>query len=331
MPLTRLLHSATERASGLRAGLIALLCLLALPACQDSTLRDGDLIENEDVGFVPTDDCPPPDVDEFRIVINEIMLVNDSTITDETGEFVAWIELFNPTSDSVDLGGAGLSDDLGDPEKWSFPCTEDARLGPGESILVFFDGETDPETGGFATLDSGSGACNLRVFHASFTFTPGGVQRFILNGGSDLVTIDTDQLTGDVSFGRFPDGGTAFVELTAATPSCPNAPSVEPIEMEFIRGDVNQDGTVDQLDVDALWSFVFSEPQLPDCQDPLDVNDDGVISLSDVNFLTRAIEGGGLTIPGPYPNPGFDLTPDDLTCNLVIVPLTEGDKKGGRP
>lgn len=305
--------------------------LIALPACQDSGLRDGDVINSVDVGFVPTDDCPPPDVDAFGIVINEIMLVNVSSIADETGEFAPWIELFNPSSETVALGGAGLSDDLADPEKWTFPCTEEAQLAPGESLIIFFDGETDPETGGFATLDSASGACNLRVFHAGFVFVPGGTKRFILNGGSDLVTIDTDLLTEDVTFGRFPDGGSAFLELTTATPSCPNAPSSEPIEIEFVRGDVNQDGIVDAADVGELWTYVFDESLLPDCQDPLDVNDDGVINLSDVNFLTRAIDGAGLSIPGPYPNPGFDLTEDDLTCNLVIMPVPGDDAEGDRP
>ena len=41
--------------------------------------------------------------------------------TDENGEDVDWIEIYNPTSDSIFLGNYYLSDKLNNLDKWQFP------------------------------------------------------------------------------------------------------------------------------------------------------------------------------------------------------------------
>ena len=55
------------------------------------------------------------------IQINEIVTSNQSSYYDEDGESPDWIELFNPSTNSISIGGWGLSDDVNEPFKWRIP------------------------------------------------------------------------------------------------------------------------------------------------------------------------------------------------------------------
>lgn len=69
-----------------------------------------------------------------QVVINELMPSNGSTISDEDGEYSDWIELYNSSTQSVDLTGFGISDDPSNPFKWIFPAvTVDAN----DHLLIF--------------------------------------------------------------------------------------------------------------------------------------------------------------------------------------------------
>ena len=57
-----------------------------------------------------------PEIDKnhslWGLVINEFMAVNNSIISDEEGQFDDWVELYNGTGDSVNIGGLYMSDDI---------------------------------------------------------------------------------------------------------------------------------------------------------------------------------------------------------------------------
>ena len=72
------------------------------------------------------------------VVINEFMSSNRSTIADENGDYEDWIELYNPTNDSINLEGWGLSDNESKPYKWIFP---DITIAPEEYLLVWASGK----------------------------------------------------------------------------------------------------------------------------------------------------------------------------------------------
>jgi hypothetical protein len=83
---------------------------------------------------------------------------------------------------------------------------------------------------------------------------------------------------------------------------------------EFIRGDVNGDGSLDITDPVAALAFLFAGgPPLP-CADAADFNDSGNLDISDpVSTLAYLFQGGAA--PGePFPLPGFDPSPDGLGC-----------------
>jgi hypothetical protein len=71
------------------------------------------------------------------IRINEIQASNGSTLTDDTTGTPDWLELYNTSTNTVDLHGWGLSDDLSTPFKWVFT---NAILGPGELLLIYASG-----------------------------------------------------------------------------------------------------------------------------------------------------------------------------------------------
>ncbi|RYD24731.1 MAG: lamin tail domain-containing protein, partial [Verrucomicrobiaceae bacterium] len=86
---------------------------------------------------------PPPPGD--RVVINEFMAANISTLTDSDGEFSDWLELYNPTASSVNLGGFFLTDKAALPQQWALPAVE---LPPGSWRIVFLSGKDRIDSGG---------------------------------------------------------------------------------------------------------------------------------------------------------------------------------------
>ena len=102
----------------------------------------------DDTASGPSDDTgsdteEPASTTWPALVINEFMASNQSTITDETGSYGDWIELYNPTDEAVELGGWLISDDLEQPDEW---VLDDAlSIEAGGFLLLWAD--DDPEEG----------------------------------------------------------------------------------------------------------------------------------------------------------------------------------------
>ncbi len=71
--------------------------------------------------------------------ISEFMAANSSTLSDEDGDESDWIEIHNPTAESLDLGGWHLTDRSGNLTKWTFPTVQ---LNAGERLVVFASGKS---------------------------------------------------------------------------------------------------------------------------------------------------------------------------------------------
>jgi hypothetical protein len=92
---------------------------------------------------------------QVLVFVSEVMPENRSTWKDEAGDFDPWIELFNPSSEAVDLGGYFLSDDSDMRERWTFPAG--TMIGRHQHVMVVADGQ--PAQG---------------PLHASFRLAPSG-------------------------------------------------------------------------------------------------------------------------------------------------------------
>ena len=91
------------------------------------------------------------------LVINEVMVVNDSSIVDEYGHRTAWVEILNPTQGPVDISSIYLTDDLSQPTKYVVPKGDvRTHIDKGQTALFHADGRP-----------------NHGTFHMSFTLVPG--------------------------------------------------------------------------------------------------------------------------------------------------------------
>jgi hypothetical protein len=69
-----------------------------------------------------------------QVVINEYSASNLESFTDAFGKTEDWIELYNTSSNDVDISGWHLSDKVHKPGKWDIP---QGTIIPGNGHLVF--------------------------------------------------------------------------------------------------------------------------------------------------------------------------------------------------
>ncbi|MDY0357898.1 MAG: lamin tail domain-containing protein, partial [Sedimentisphaerales bacterium] len=84
-----------------------------------------------------------PIISEFMAANTSRAPLSQSELLDKDGDSSDWIEIWNPSSASVNLDGWCLTDNLDNPTKWRFPPVE---LAPGGFLIVFASGknERDP-------------------------------------------------------------------------------------------------------------------------------------------------------------------------------------------
>lgn len=69
-----------------------------------------------------------------QVVINEASSRNFSTLADGDGDLEDWVELYNAGSSAVDLQGWTITDNINNPDKWTFPSVTI----PAQGYLVVF-------------------------------------------------------------------------------------------------------------------------------------------------------------------------------------------------
>ena len=78
---------------------------------------------------------------------------------------------------------------------------------------------------------------------------------------------------------------------------------------------MNGDGGLDVTDGSNLQLWLTGGGTMPPCLDAADVNDDGVVNLSDPIDLFEFLYQGSNPPPAPYPVAGSDPTADGLGCD----------------
>ncbi len=85
---------------------------------------------------------------------------------------------------------------------------------------------------------------------------------------------------------------------------------------EFVRGDCNNDTTIDIADGVYGINFLFAGGPDPVCDDACDPNDDGSIDVTDSIFIWNYLLLDGAAPVAPFPAAGIDpTTSDGLGCN----------------
>jgi spore coat protein CotH len=76
------------------------------------------------------------------VVINELMPSNKATVTDETGAYSDWLELYNNSDQPVDLSGWFLTDEDTNLERWAFPAG--TVIAARDTLVVWADDAASP-------------------------------------------------------------------------------------------------------------------------------------------------------------------------------------------
>ncbi len=191
------------------------------------------------------------------VVINEFMADNGGVVSDPQGDADDWIELYNASTDAVDISGWYLTDDLGQSRTWAFPG---GTVIPAGGFLVVW---TDKDTG-----DSG--------LHASFSLRAGGeeIGLYGADGSTLMDSVIFDSQNRDQSYARYPDGAATWQFVAQPSPGQSNTAGVlgivAPVEFSRERG-FYEGPTVITLSTETEGAEIWytTDANVPHQEDPL--------------------------------------------------------------
>ncbi|MDF1697695.1 MAG: CotH kinase family protein [Saprospiraceae bacterium] len=129
------------------------------------------------------------------LVVNEFMASNDATVADADGEYDDWIELYNNSSDEMNLEGYFLSDDADELTKWEFP--ENTLIEGNGYLMIWADNDLDQEG-----------------LHAAFKLSAASESIFLVDPMGEIVDeVSYIDQQSDISYGRFPNGTGSFITM----------------------------------------------------------------------------------------------------------------------
>jgi len=139
---------------------------------------------------------------------NEILVINDSSAVDDFGMHSAWIEIFNPTYNTINIGGYYLTDDLSNPTKYWIPTGDPATKISARCYTVFW--ADDKPTRG--------------IFHLNFDLKEAKTVALYSSDGKtliDKVELPADHKS-DITYGRPDNDSDEWVYLEKSTPGANN-------------------------------------------------------------------------------------------------------------
>jgi len=129
------------------------------------------------------------------LVINEVMSNNVSTVTDNSGKYEDWIELYNTTSSPISTNNLFITDTLSNLHEWALP---NHIIAPNSYFIIWAD-----EDG------------NQGAEHANFKLSNFGERLILSNSDSSIIdSITYLQQVDDISFARNPNGTGPFSMMT---------------------------------------------------------------------------------------------------------------------
>ncbi|ALI97883.1 lamin tail domain-containing protein [Rufibacter tibetensis] len=149
-----------------------------------------------------------PAAEQFKIVINEFMAANQSTLKDNAGEYDDWIEIHNTGDKAVNLGGLYISDKKANKTKYKIPATDPTKttIEPGGYLILWADSH----------LEQG-------VLHLGFRLSEDGEEIGIYTAEGKTIDETTfgPQVT-DISTGRLNSATNTWTQFTRPTPGSAN-------------------------------------------------------------------------------------------------------------
>lgn len=142
--------------------------------------------------------------------INEVLVINEDNFVNDYGKRSGWIELFNSSAGTVNIGGCFLTNDPNNPKKYPIPKGDVlTKIPPGQHALFWADGNASRGT-----------------FHVNFELDLTKENYIALYDADGKTLVDEIRIPAgqrpDISFGRKIDGQEGWTALTKVTPSTNN-------------------------------------------------------------------------------------------------------------
>jgi spore coat protein CotH len=148
------------------------------------------------------------------LVINEVMSNNVSTVTDNSGKFEDWIELYNATNFPISTNGLFITDTITNLHKWDLP---NHIIQPNSYFIIWAD-----EDG------------NQGSEHSNFKLSNFGERLILSNSDSTIIdSITFLPQVNDISFARNPNGTGPFSMMTPTFNHNNNTTTTEDISISF--------------------------------------------------------------------------------------------------
>ncbi len=243
--------------------------------------------------------------------LNEIQPDNRTGITNWAGQRTAWLELFNPSSNSVSLSGLYLSANYSNLTAWTFPVG--SSVPPGQFKVVFVDGQTNLST--------------ATELHTSFLLPPGSgslaLSRLDSSQAHPLDYLDYSAVPINFSYGSVPDGQ-SFVRqyFYNATPGATNSTAPAP------------GSSVDYTDAGAVYSQTFDSLPNPgtssvNSANPVTINGVTYSLANPFDFAAPALASGSMGGLGIASLAGWYGLANPATSVGTRFGATDGDQTTG--
>ncbi len=160
------------------------------------------------------------EVEYNQLVINELMTSNKGAYADLEGNTFDWIELYNGTTEDIDLSGYGLSDEVSGSTKWIFPSV---TIKSKEYLVIYLSGQTK------------------EGLYANFALNKAGSETITLKKKSGKVvdTVKTISLDKNTTMARDEKG--SWIKTDEITPGYANN---EEGRKQYLDGIVEEDSLV---------------------------------------------------------------------------------------
>lgn len=128
------------------------------------------------------------------LVINEILAENNNNVKDEYNDTEDWIELYNRTSQVLNLTNTYLATKSSNLSKWKFP--EHTTILPNSYLTIWADDDSTQQ-----------------VLHTNFGMNKQADTLYLSRNGSILDSVTFANQQADTSYGRYPNGTGAFIQM----------------------------------------------------------------------------------------------------------------------
>ncbi len=221
----------------------------------------------------------PQEID--GLCINEFMSHNDTAWPGPNNDNPDWIELYNGSDETIDVGGMYLTDKLDDLTMSMIGdnAPELTTMAPGSFLVLIADG--NPEFG---------------PLHLDFKLSDNEDFALVYSDGSTIADqANSEVVPDDMSMGRVPDGTDNWVILDPSTPGVSNTtePGIHLVINEFMAS--NDYSIVDENGDHEDWIEIY-------------------------NAGTQAVDIGGMWVTDDLANPMTSMIPDTNPEITTIQP-----------